>query len=63
VLLSIRKKKFREEIFREEFFKDDVQMQNEIINQAEFKYVLRESNDKVELGVDDDDSEMNKDFL
>jgi hypothetical protein len=53
VLLSIRKKNFREEIFREEFFKDDVQMQNEIINQVEFKYVLRGSNDEVGLGIDE----------
>jgi hypothetical protein len=38
-------------------------MQNEIINQIEFKYVLRESNDEVELEINNDDSEMNKDFL
>jgi hypothetical protein len=38
-------------------------MQNEIINQIELKYVLRESNDEVELEIDYDDSEMNKDFL
>jgi hypothetical protein len=41
--------------------KDDVQMQNEIVNQIEFNYVLRESNDEVKLEIDDDDdSEMNK---
>jgi hypothetical protein len=34
-------------------------MQNEIINQIEFKYVSRKSNDKVELEMnDDDDSEI-----
>jgi hypothetical protein len=34
-------------------------MQNEIINQVEFKYVSRESNDEVGLEMnDDDDSEI-----
>jgi hypothetical protein len=36
-------------------------MQNEIINQVEFEYILRGSNDEVGFEIDDDDdSEMNK---